>query len=67
MQAIQVGNQIAMASARQTQKLRHIMLIQVQLLAGFVQRRSDREATEAAAWRNFSKPLDLPAGNGRRY
>jgi P-type conjugative transfer protein TrbJ len=67
MQAIQVGNQIAMAGARQTQKLRHIMLIQVQLLAGFVQRQSDHEATEAAAWRNFSKPLDLPAGNGRRY
>jgi P-type conjugative transfer protein TrbJ len=67
MQAIQVGNQIATAAARQTQKLRHIMLIQVQLLAGFVQRQSDREATEAAAWRNFSKPLDLPAGNGRRY
>jgi type IV secretion system protein TrbJ len=67
MQAIQVGNQIAMASARQTQKLRYIMLIQVQLLAGFVQRQSDREATEAAAWRNASKPLNLPTGNGRRY
>ena len=67
MQAIQVGNQIAMAAARQTQKLRHIMLLQMQLLAGFVQRQSDREATEAASWRNFSKPLDLPAGNGRRY
>lgn len=67
MQAIQVGNQIAMAGARQTQKLRHIILTQIQLLAGFIQRQSDREATEAAAWRNFSKPLDLPAGNGRRY
>ena len=67
MQAIQVGNQIAMTAARQTQKLRHIMLLQMQLLAGFVQRQSDREASEAAAWRNFSKPLDLPAGNGRRY
>jgi type IV secretion system protein TrbJ len=67
MQAIQVGNQIAMAAARQTQKLRHIMLTQIQLLAGFIQRQSDREATEAAAWRNFSKLLDLPAGNGRRY
>jgi P-type conjugative transfer protein TrbJ len=67
MQAIQVGNQIAMAAARQTQKLRHIMLVEVQLLAGFIQRQSDRETAEAAAWRNFSKSRDLPTRNGRRY
>jgi type IV secretion system protein TrbJ len=67
MQAIQVGNQIAMAAARQTQKLRQTLLLQVQLLANFVQQQGDRQAAEAAAWRNFSKALNLPTGNGQRY
>jgi P-type conjugative transfer protein TrbJ len=66
MQAAQVGNQIAMAAARQTQKLRQIALMQTQLLANAIQRQSDREAIEAARWRNFTKPLDLPIGGGRR-
>ncbi len=67
MQAIQVGNQIAMAGARQTQKLRQTMLLQIQLLANFVQQQGDRQTTEAAKWENFSKALNLPAGNGERY
>ena len=67
MQAIQVGNQIAMAGVRQTQKLRHMMLVQMQLLANFVAQRSDKETAEAAYWRQFSKPLNLPPNNGQRY
>ena len=67
MQAIQVGNQIAIATARQTQKLRQIMLVEVQLLANFVQRQNDRDTAEAAAWRNAAKSLDLSTGNGRRF
>jgi type IV secretion system protein TrbJ len=67
MQAIEVGNQIAMAAVRQTQKLRQIMLIEVQLLANAAQQRSDRETTEAAAWHNFSKAAALPPRNGARY
>jgi len=67
MQAIQVGNQIAMAGVRQTQKLQQLMLMQVQLLANHIIRQSDKETAEAAQWRNFAKPLDLPANNGSRY
>jgi type IV secretion system protein TrbJ len=67
MQAIQVGNQIAMAAVRQTQKLRQTMLLQVQLLANFVQQQGDRQTSEAARWENFSKALNLPTGNGQRY
>jgi P-type conjugative transfer protein TrbJ len=53
MQAIQVANQIALAAARQTQKLRQLMLIQLQLQANFIQREADRQAAEEAAYRNF--------------
>jgi type IV secretion system protein TrbJ len=67
MQAIQVGNQIAVAAVRQTQKLRQTMLLQVQLLANFVQQQGDRQSAEAAKWTTFSKALNLPTGNGQRY
>jgi P-type conjugative transfer protein TrbJ len=53
MQAIQVANQIALAAARQTQKLRQLMLMQLQLQANFIQREADRQTAEEAAYRNF--------------
>jgi P-type conjugative transfer protein TrbJ len=53
MQAIQVANQIALAAARQTQKLRQLMLMQLQLQANFIQIEADRQAAEEAAYRNF--------------
>lgn len=53
MQALQVANQIALASARQTQKLRQLMIIQLQLLANFVQTQNDRQAAEDAAFETF--------------
>ena len=53
MQALQVANQIALAAARQTQKLRQLMLMQLQLQANFIQTQADRQAAEEAAYRNF--------------
>jgi len=66
MQAIQVGSQIAMAGVRQTQKLRQIMLLQVQLVGDHIKRQNDRETVEAARWENFSKPVKLPADDKTR-
>ena len=67
MQALQVANQIALAAARQTQKLRHILLMQVQLQAMYIQTQMDKQATEGGAWRAFTKPQDVNTGNGKRY
>ncbi len=67
MQALQVANQIALSAARQTQKLRQILLMQVQLRAMYMQTQMDRQAAEGAAWRNFTKPPAVNTGNGRRY
>ncbi len=53
MQALQVGNQIALATARQTQKLRLIILTQLQLQANFIQTQTDRQAAEGAAYHTF--------------
>ena len=67
MQALQVANQIALAAARQTQKLRQILLMQVQLQAMYIQTQMDKQAAESGAWRTFTKPQDVNTGNGKRY
>ena len=67
MQALQIANQIALAAARQTQKLRQIMLTQIWLQAMYIQTQADRQAAEDAAWRNFNKKQDVNTGNGKRY
>ncbi len=67
MQAIQVANQIAIAAARQTQKLRQLMLVQLQLQANFIQTQIDRQSAGEAGWRNFTKGESVSAANGGRY
>ena len=67
MQAIQVANQIAVAAARQTQKLRQLMLVQLQLQANFIQTQMDRQTTQGATYKNFTKGKDINTGNGGRY
>jgi P-type conjugative transfer protein TrbJ len=69
MQAIQVANQIALAAARQTQKLRQLMLMQLQLQANFIQIEADRQAAEEAAYRNFvSSGRDaVKTGDGKGF
>jgi P-type conjugative transfer protein TrbJ len=69
MQAIQVANQIALAAARQTQKLRQLMLMQLQLQANFIQIETDRRAAEEAAYRNFvtSGRDAIKTGDGKGF
>jgi P-type conjugative transfer protein TrbJ len=69
MQAIQVANQIALAAARQTQKLRQLMLMQLQLQANSIQREADRQAAEEAAYRNFvtSGRDAIKTGDGKGF
>lgn len=67
MQALQISNQIAIQLARQMQKLRQLMLVQMQLQANFIQQQIDREAAQSAAWRNFAKKPQVSPSNGRRF
>lgn len=69
MQAIQVTNQIALAAARQTQKLRQLILVQLQLQANFMQMQKDRETAEEAAYRNFveSGRDSIKIGDGKGF
>lgn len=67
MQAIQLGNQIALATARQMQKLRQLILINLQLQANYIQQRQDREAMEAATWHKFTKHKDISNTDGEKF
>ncbi|MEJ2116614.1 MAG: P-type conjugative transfer protein TrbJ [Alphaproteobacteria bacterium] len=67
MQALQLGNQIALATARQMQKLRQLILINLQLQANYIQQRMDREAMEAAAWRKFTRHKDIDTTDGEKF
>ena len=69
MQALQVANQIALAAARQTQKLRLLILTQLQLQANFIQTQTDRQTAEGAAYRNFitSGRDAIKTGDGKGY
>jgi P-type conjugative transfer protein TrbJ len=69
MQALQVANQIALASARQTQKLRQLLLIQLQLQANVAETGLDRQAAQAAALDSFVKTGrdSVKTGDGKGY
>lgn len=69
MQALQVANQVALAAARQTQKLRQLMLAQLQLQGQFIQAQMDREAAQGAALNNFltTGRDTVKTGDGKGY
>lgn len=69
MQALQVANEVALASARQIQKLRQLILVQLQLQANHVQTVMDRQAREDADYDRFLKSgrEAIRSGDGRGF
>lgn len=49
MQAAQVGNQLAAQAVRQTQKLRQLQMMQIQMQANYIAQQQDKDAMQAAA------------------
>jgi P-type conjugative transfer protein TrbJ len=54
MQALEVGNQLAAQTIMQGQKLRQLMLANLNLEASYVQSQQDKDAVQAAAMQQFS-------------
>lgn len=69
MQAAQVGNQLAAQAVRQTQKLRQLMMMQVQMQANHIAAQQDKANMQAAAGaRAFAHtPQPTSSGRGFRY
>ncbi|WP_168404038.1 P-type conjugative transfer protein TrbJ [Erwinia amylovora] len=67
MQAIQVGNQMAAQGIRQTQKLRQMMGMQIQMQADYMATQADQTAAQRADVANFNKQVTIPTTDGTNY
>ena len=64
LQAIQAGNQIAAQQVRQLQKLRQLMMTQMQMQSAFMATQSDKDAVQTAQSElYYGKPVDARVGN----
>jgi P-type conjugative transfer protein TrbJ len=67
MQALEVGNQLAAQTVMQGQKLRQLMVDNLNLEASYVQSQQDRDAVQAAALRQFTAPASPNNTGNERY
>ncbi|MES9904698.1 MAG: P-type conjugative transfer protein TrbJ [Sedimenticola sp.] len=68
MQALQVGHQISMQQARQTQKLRELVMAQTQMQGNYLASEAAKEAAnQARSERFFTTPSGTVLGNEQQY
>ena len=67
LQAIQVAHQIALEQVRQTQKLRQLIMMQMQLEADFRAAEQDRADLQRGAMREFTNASPPPPDDGERF
>ena len=67
LQAIQVGQQIAVEQVRQTQKLRQLIMTQMQLEADYRATAQDRADLQRGAMREFTDASPPPPTDGQRF
>lgn len=67
MQAIQAGNQIAAQQVRQTQKLRSLMMSQMQMQAAYMASETEEKSLKKSQRARLHKTNDTVLGNEGRY
>jgi P-type conjugative transfer protein TrbJ len=67
MQAIQVGNMMAAQNINQIQKLRQLMMLQLQMQANYIAAQQDKVAAEQAARKQYFHRIDVSTRDGKRY
>jgi len=67
MQALQAANMIASQQVKQMQKLRQLMILNMQTQANFMAQQQQQRAASQAAWSQFNRPLTNTHNNGRRW
>ncbi len=67
LQAVQVGHQIAVEQLRQTQKLRQLIMTQMQLQADYQATEQDRADFQRGAMREFTNAAPPPPNDGARF
>lgn len=64
LQAIQAGNQIAAQQVRQLQKLRQLLMTQMQMQSAFMATQSDKESVQTAQGaKYYQEPVDARTGD----
>ena len=67
MQAVQVGNQIAAQMVDQMQKLRQLLMTQIELQTQYIATRQDKEDCFNTVFQNYFQPSPYGAGSGQTY
>ena len=67
MQAAQVGNQLAAQAVRQTQKLRQLQMMQLQMQANWYAQQQDRQSMQQAAGARAFRPAGVSTTDGKGY
>lgn len=68
MQALQVGHMLAEQQIRQVQKLRQLMMLQLQMQANYLAAQQDKEAAlNAFRQQYYRKPGHVPYNDGERF
>ncbi len=68
MQALQVGHMLAEQQIRQVQKLRQLMMLQLQMQANYLAAQQDQEAAlKAFRQQYYQKPGHVPYNDGERF
>ena len=67
LQAAQLSNAIATEGVRQIQKLRQLLLLDLQLKANAIQNGQDKEASQQAAWQKFVTAPPAASTTGARF
>jgi P-type conjugative transfer protein TrbJ len=67
MEAMQIANMMAAQNIEQIQKLRQLMMSQLQMQANYYQLQQDKEDAMQAAHDRFFQPAFVPSNNGKKY
>lgn len=67
MQAIQLGNMMTMQNIRQLQKLRQLVMLQLQMQSDYLAAQQDKEAAQQAARRQFYHKTNFNNADGTRF
>jgi P-type conjugative transfer protein TrbJ len=67
LQAAQLSNAIATEGVRQIQKLRQLLLLDLQLKANSIQNGQDKETSQQAAWQKFVTAPAAATSTGARF
>lgn len=67
MEAMQIANMMAAQSIEQVQKLRQLMMTQLQMQANYYQLQQDKEDAARAATERFFRPTNFNSRDGKNY